>query len=246
MDKYIAEFPEQLEAAIQIGNTIPELSYKATVKNIIITGMGGSGIGAVVVKEFLKEKLSVPLEVNNDYTLPHYVNEHTLVICSSYSGNTEETIAAFHQAKTAGCSIVCITSGGKLQQLAIENDLHFVLLPGSMPPRTCLGYSMVAQLFVLLRSGWLDASIISDIKKAASFLLEQQDAIKLAREFAGNRRHRHDHRGIVAHGGVAPDDRQRVRAPPVHPPDDHRGGAGASEPPGVGLARAGAVTVLFS
>jgi glucose/mannose-6-phosphate isomerase len=143
----IDTFPSQIQSAM---NMIQRLALGACpeIKNIIVTGLGGSAIGGDVVRS-AASSLEIPLLVSRDYFLPHFVNSSTLVLACSYSGGTEETLSAYAQAKRARANIVCITSGGRLAQLAKNDGYPTVILPGGLPPRSALGYSTIALLGVL-------------------------------------------------------------------------------------------------
>ena len=143
----IETFPSQIQAA---GNMVQKLDLGPCpeVRNIVVTGLGGSAIGGDVVRS-AANSLGVPLLVNRDYLLPRFVDSLTLVLACSYSGNTEETLSAYAQAKRAQAHIVCITSGGRLAQLAGSDGYPIIALPGGLPPRSALGYSTVALLGVL-------------------------------------------------------------------------------------------------
>ncbi len=117
--------------------------------NIVIGGLGGSGIGAQIAKAWFSDKLPIPLETVADYNLPAYCNAKTLVILNSYSGNTEETLSLFSEAKDKGCTIICIASGGQLAELAKENSLTFYSLEEGFQPRMTIGYSL-SYLFLIL------------------------------------------------------------------------------------------------
>ena len=150
MNELVARFPQQLSEAIAIGKGYKFISTgKADISNVILTGLGGSGIGGSIVQNYVFNKLKVPFIVNKDYFLPAFVSSTSLVIVSSYSGNTEETIAAMKQAIKAKAQIVCITSGGEVQKMAEKRGIDCILLPGGMPPRSCVGYSLVQVLYVL-------------------------------------------------------------------------------------------------
>ncbi len=177
MDKYIDRFPKQLLEALAIGANLPDIHCPRQVNNIVISGMGGSGIGGLLLKDFLKSTLSIPLEVINDYNLPAICNENTLLICSSYSGNTEETLSAFAQAVDRNCMVACVSSGGRLSDLAHQHHFPVVTVPGGMPPRTCLGYSSVAQLFILYKSGIISNTFIKNIEQAAALLTTAKETI---------------------------------------------------------------------
>lgn len=183
MDKLIAAFPTQLKEAISIGEGIKLTEAKNEIHNIVVVGMGGSGIGADFVIEFSASYRKVPMLTCKGYTLPAFVNKNSLVICSSFSGNTEETLAGYEQALAQGAKIICIASGGKLIASAKEQGFDHILLPGTgMPPRACLGYSMVQQIFVLKYYGFLPDSAIDDLKKAINLLETEQEALKLKAE----------------------------------------------------------------
>jgi glucose/mannose-6-phosphate isomerase len=96
------------------------------ITSIVVTGMGGSALAALIVKALLKDEILLPFEILRTYDLPAYVNEHTLVIASSYSGNTEETLTAFSQAQKKGAQIGVIASGGKLMESAKSLNIAHV------------------------------------------------------------------------------------------------------------------------
>jgi len=174
MFKLIKEFPEQLMEALAIGKKA-HLDFKnKAIKNIVVSGLGGSGIGGSLLAELLRENLSVPVIVNKGYSLPAFIDNSSLVILCSYSGNTEETIACANQALTKGLKPVCITSGGKLGEIALKNNLPQINIPGGFPPRACLGYSVVQLFYVLHYCGLIDDKFKEQIKGVAAFLKEQQ------------------------------------------------------------------------
>ena len=110
--------------------------------NILIGGLGGSGIGGRLVKNIFANDFPLPVEVVADYTLPAYVNDKTLVILGSYSGNTEETLAMFEEVLERGSQMIILTSGGKLGELAIENKLKTYHIEPGFQPRMALGFSL--------------------------------------------------------------------------------------------------------
>jgi len=186
MDKYINRFPEQLLEALTIGEGLPPMRLQHPVSNIVICGMGGSGIGGAFVKELLQHTLSIPVIINQEYTLPAFADEHTFVICSSYSGNTEETISALKDAIAKKCTVACITTGGELEKIAIQHQLPLVKIPGGMPPRTCLGYSLTAQLYILFQAGFISDTFKEQIRQASEFLKNKSAHIrKIALALAG-------------------------------------------------------------
>lgn len=123
------------------------------ITNIVVTGMGGSALAALLAKVWLKEVCSVPLEVVRGYDLPSYVNRHTLVIASSYSGNTEETISALEQAEKVGSQLGVIASGGSLIDIACEYEIAHVSLPTGLQPRMGVIYNLRALIALLENFG---------------------------------------------------------------------------------------------
>ena len=117
------------------------------IDNIIITGLGGSAICGDILKNFLCNELDIPLVINRTYDLPAYAKENTLVIVSSYSGNTEETIAALKSAIEKKCLIGAMTTGGEVERLARENKICIAKLQEGLQPR----YALYSSFFTLLR-----------------------------------------------------------------------------------------------
>jgi glucose/mannose-6-phosphate isomerase len=149
----VGRFDEQLSEALQIGGQVEMPLQAPPVRSVLISGLGGSAIGGDFIRTYLGADLKVPLLVNRSYSVPGWVDDSTLVLMSSYSGNTEETIAAFHEARKKSSRIVCITSNGELLRLAREHSFPCILIPGGRPPRTALGYSVVPVLILLARLG---------------------------------------------------------------------------------------------
>lgn len=139
------------------------------IKNIVFAGMGGSALAAVISKSWPGYKL--PFEIVRTYQIPAYVNENTLFIASSYSGNTEETLASLKQAEEKGAQIVIITSGGKLHEIAEAKEYPFELLPDAGQPRFGAFYSLKALVTILEKAGFVDSnSADSSLNEAAEFL----------------------------------------------------------------------------
>lgn len=179
MDIMISRFTEQLRESIEIGEASSINPSVYTIQNIYVAGMGGSGIGANFVAEFLKNELKVPFIIGKGYDIPGFINKHTLAIASSYSGNTEETLNAFTQLQKTGAKIVVISSGGKLIQLAKENGYDFIKVPDNWDsPRACLGYSLVQQLFVLYKLNLCSKESILEVGRSIPLLDEESDSIK--------------------------------------------------------------------
>ena len=127
------EIPEK----VKIGKKIIE--YKKP-QNIVIAGMGGSAIGGEILKSWLRDEASIPIEICNEYTLPAYASQHTLVFVVSYSGETEETLSALVDAVNRKCMIIAVTSGGHLLAFAKKLQIPYVMIPSGLPPRAALPY----------------------------------------------------------------------------------------------------------
>ena len=185
MDKLIANFSKQLQEAIEIGNNA-NLTKHREIKNVLVSGLGGSGIGGNIAADLSRKTAAIPFLVNKEYSLPAFVNENTLVIISSYSGNTEETVQSLNEALNKGSKIICVTSGGKILDTAKEKELDHIVIPGGMPPRACLGYSLVQQLFILNFYGLISGNFKDELKKAIQLIDNQEQSIReRASEIAG-------------------------------------------------------------
>lgn len=174
MDQLIAGFTGQLREAVAIARKAEIRLHHFPISNIVVTGLGGSGIGGNLVYEFVNDELRIPFEVNKDYFLPNYVGKNTLVIASSYSGNTEETLHALNIAIDRKSKIVCISSGGRMIEAARQHNLDHIIVPGGNPPRASLGYSLVQQLFVLHYLHIISGKFESELH-AAALLLDKEE-----------------------------------------------------------------------
>lgn len=148
MEKKIKDFPNNITNAIKIAeNSIKNFQFRG-IKNIVISGQGGSGIAGVIAKDIFYKSLSIPIFIVQDYEIPSYVNNETLFVSSSYSGNTEETITSLKSAIKRKSQIICISSGGTIKNLANKNNLYFIELPKGGPPRAMIAYSLVQLIFL--------------------------------------------------------------------------------------------------
>lgn len=149
----IKKFPDQVDEAITIGNAAKVKLNVRSVENIVLCGLGGSAIGGDLLKSYLAAELSVPFTVNRHYVLPKFVAKDSLVIISSYSGNTEETTTGFKEAVKRRAKILCISSGGAVVKLAKKKGMRLITIPGGLPPRAALGYSFFPLLIALAKLG---------------------------------------------------------------------------------------------
>lgn len=164
--KVISTFPEQVSKAIQFGQTAPVLNLQKHPKTIVVLGMGGSAIGGDLLKSLIStfpENNDLTVLVNRHYDLLYPINRDTVVIASSYSGNTEETLRAFEEATDFTDHIVCITSGGKLAEEARAHRLPLILIPSGFMPRAALGYSFFPTLLMLIRNSFFCKETVRSI-----------------------------------------------------------------------------------
>lgn len=178
MDKYIESFGDQMCNAVQIGKSIKKRNIASQIQNIILCGMGGSGIGAAIVKDITLREINIPVIVHHDYDLPGFANKNSLVICSSYSGETSETISTLNASIKRGCQIICISSGGLMEKIALDKKIVCIKVPGGMPPRSCLGYSIIIQLYILFNYGLYPKRELDQIETIATFLQKNKSSIK--------------------------------------------------------------------
>lgn len=178
MDNLISSFTSQLAEAMKIGRSAELTPQHYDIRNVVVAGLGGSGIGGNLVEELTRGKMKVPMVICKDYHLPEFVNEHTLLIVSSYSGNTEETLHALQDGLNRMAKIVCITSGGSLERLAKKAGLDVILIPGGMPPRACLAYSFIQQLYVLFHYRFIDLGFEVGIQGAIQLLDKEEKRIQ--------------------------------------------------------------------
>ena len=117
-------------------------------RNIILSGLGGSAISGDLMQNFLKDELSLPFVVNRNYNLPGFADSSTLLVISSYSGNTEETISVLQEGIQKKCHIVCISTGGRVEEIAKKHKLAVVKIKQGYQPRFALGLSFFSLLKV--------------------------------------------------------------------------------------------------
>ncbi len=144
----VAGFGEFLDEAVGIARKA-DLPCPKSIRNVVVLGLGGSAIGGDLVTTLMGDQLDVPIKVIRGYGLPGFVDVSTLVIASSYSGNTEETLSALQAALETRARIVCLTSGGEMEEIASEQGLPLVKLKAGQPPRSALPFSFAALLRVL-------------------------------------------------------------------------------------------------
>jgi len=164
---------------------------KENISSIVFCGLGGSAISGDLICDYLSGDLKLPFNVVRGYNLPSFVNKETLIIISSYSGNTEETISCFEQALKKNSKIAVITSGGKISELAAENKISVVNIQGGLQPRYALGLSFFSLLRIMQELGIANeggnVKKIIDLwkKRGGEFSSENNQAAQIASEIIG-------------------------------------------------------------
>lgn len=181
--KSIEGFTRQLGDALKIGQSLDLVRPGSDIRNIVIAGMGGSGISANLVESLTWGRIPIPITVCKSYTIPQFVSPHTLFIASSYSGNTEETIAALNKALLKRAHCIVIASGGKILEIAREYNLFYIQLPlGWSSPRAMLGYNMISLLSLLYHTNLIGAAFIKETENAMEYLDRSEKAIQTEAE----------------------------------------------------------------
>lgn len=179
MKKLIEGFTRQLSEALRIGQAVNMVRQGSDIRNVLITGMGGSGIGANLVESLTFGRIPIPLSVCKGYNIPQFVSPHTLFIACSYSGDTEETLAAVEKAMLKRAHIICITSGGKMLELAKEYNFFNIRIPdGSSSPRAMIGYMIVSLLYALYHTNLIGAAFIKETENSIEYLDRGEKAIQ--------------------------------------------------------------------
>jgi len=172
----VLKYPEAcLEAYKLDPSHIPEL--RATPKNIIIAGMGGSGVSGEIIATWLENKIRVPIISVKDYDLPGFVDENTLVVVVSYSGNTEETLNAFLQALKKKAVILAVTSNGKLKEYCQKIKIPVIHIPSRFQPREAIIYLTIPIASFLEKLG-LVGDLSDEIKATVKILQKIRGQIR--------------------------------------------------------------------
>ena len=166
----IWNFPDNIIEAMKIGSSIVLQNNFSKVEKVIVAGMGGSAIGGDVTGALIKNELDIPFIVIRGYQLPNWVDDRTLVICSSYSGDTEETLSAFDDAQSKNALICSITTGGTLVDKSLSSGCDVINIPDGLQPRAALAFSFVPMLYLLGKVGKISLESTSWLRKAAQLL----------------------------------------------------------------------------
>lgn len=156
MWKLVVDFPKHWAQIMEMTKDKKLTVDGKKIKNILFGGMGGSAIGADLMRAYSLKTSPYPVQVNRHYDIPNWVDENTLFIACSFSGNTEETLSALSQAMKKGAQCIGVTSGGKLLLTAEKEEFDYIKIPGGMPPRAALAYSFVPLFRIFQHLGFID------------------------------------------------------------------------------------------
>ncbi len=191
----IKELSLQCDQVFNEWKNIKIAPHYKKIQNIVVSGMGGSGLGAHIIKSIFKNELKFPVEIMNSYHLPAYVDKNTLLIISSYSGNTEETLSAFAEGKKRGAKMFVIAFGGKLEKMSKKQNIpSYVFNPehnSCGEPRMGLGYSIFSQLLLLRKIGIISVkdneikqviNNLDDFSEKLSISAKNNPALKISKK----------------------------------------------------------------
>jgi glucose/mannose-6-phosphate isomerase len=173
-EQSLENFSAQLDYTL--GQYTPHGFRVEEFKNLVIGGLGGSGIGGRLTRLSFINDASIPVEVFSEYQLPAYADEFTLVILCSYSGSTEETLAMYDDAQSRGCKIICMTTGGELGDRAKRDGLKCYVIEPGFQPRMALGYGFGFQLLVLAELFGMDMK--AELATISQRLKDEKEALK--------------------------------------------------------------------
>ncbi len=195
----LQHLPEQIRSVLHDSKNLVVNFSKKNIDTIVINGMGGSNLGGYIVQAIFKEQLKIPLLIEPGYDVPAYVGKNTLYIVSSYSGTTEEPLAAYKIAKRRGATILVVTSNNEnqLRNIALQDKVsHYFFSTKANPsgqPRLGLGYGVVSLLLIFKKLGLISIkdqevkNILSQLKRKNTVLSKKNnEAHMLAKKIAGH------------------------------------------------------------
>ncbi len=171
----VAGFPDHFKQGRAIAEAVSLSIDARAMRQLVVIGMGGSAISGDLLRCYGVDQSPIPIQVVRNYALPASVDRQTLVVASSFSGNTEESLAGFEEAMARKATVVCIASGGQLLDLARKHGLPYAQIPGGMPPRAALGYSLAVLMVFARKMGVIQ--VPDEAWDEADSLLRMQTAL---------------------------------------------------------------------
>ncbi|MGB0887439.1 MAG: bifunctional phosphoglucose/phosphomannose isomerase [Vicingaceae bacterium] len=177
MQELIEDFTQHINQSIKISSNTTLSSFSEKISNVLICGLGGSGIGGTIIAQVVAQDANCPITINKDYKIPAFINENTLVICCSYSGNTEESLEMLEQAEAKGATIACVTSGGKLEEIAKSKNYNHIIIPGGHPPRAAFGLAFPTLFFILNHYNVISTNYVNEFNNAIATINTEEENI---------------------------------------------------------------------
>ncbi|HYW35656.1 MAG TPA: bifunctional phosphoglucose/phosphomannose isomerase [Balneolaceae bacterium] len=172
MEKLLKQFSRQWKDAVKRTESLSLNINVDRIKNICMVGMGGSAIGADLIRAYSYDFCPLPVQVFRHYNIPEWVGKNTLFVGCSFSGTTEETLSAVSKARKRGAQLIAVTSGGELLVQASKNDFDYIKFPGGMPPRAALASSFVPLFRIFEYLGLIDEGAEA-LEETGEFLQQQ-------------------------------------------------------------------------
>lgn len=173
----LVSFPSQWEEAMERSARLDLTIDRDRIKRICLVGMGGSSMAAEIIRAYVYDSCPWPIEIVRHYKVPAWINDETLVVATSFSGNTEETLSALNNSRQKGAQAVAIVSGGELMLTSAKQEFDYIKLPGGMPTRLALGYIFVP-LYRLFQYLGLIEEGDSELRETKEFLADQRDLFR--------------------------------------------------------------------
>ncbi|MFH1440699.1 MAG: bifunctional phosphoglucose/phosphomannose isomerase [Candidatus Omnitrophota bacterium] len=174
MLEFLLGFPSQCKAAYEIAKNLKIKRIKRKFEKIVFAGVGGSAMGADFIKSYLYLKSKFPVLVIKEYVLPEYVDSSTIVFILSYSGNTHEVLNAYKQARQKGAYIICVSSGGALDEYSRRDEVMFIKIPSGLLPRCAFGFLSIIPLCILSKLGIIK-NVDKPVDEVIGFLEKLRD-----------------------------------------------------------------------
>lgn len=178
MRSLISQFPQNISDAFQIASEVKYQKPVNEIRNIVVCGMGGSGIGAKLAVQWTQDELKIPVTFLQDYYLPNFVDKHSLVIGSSYSGNTEESMETIQHAFTKGAHIVGICSGGKLAAFCKEKGFDCAIVPSGNQPRAAVAFSLIQILNLFFQLELIQGNVLEAVEMGRRLIVSEENEIQ--------------------------------------------------------------------
>jgi len=177
MKELIEDFTNHITESIQFSNSATLSPFNEKIENVLICGLGGSGIGGTIISQVITQDATCPIIINKDYKIPAFVSKNTLVLCCSYSGNTEESLEMLVQAEAKGAVIACVTSGGKLADISKSKNYNHILIPSGHPPRAAFGLAFPPLFYILKHYNVISDDYVSQFNNTIKTINSEEENI---------------------------------------------------------------------